>query len=287
MSRILVTGGSVFLANALFDILLTRGHSVVTTVRTPEKAQSIHSQCPNIPTDRLSCKIVPDIANPSAFDDAVICDPPLSAVIHTASPFHYSISNAKRDKFDPAVNGIVGILQSVRRHAPSVQRVLITSSFAAKFNPPKPAGSKYSEEDWNPVTWEDAENPENAQGQSGYRTSKTLAEKEAWKFMEEEKPAYTLTVENPETAGKRHFLTSGNFCNAEIVEAIGLDFPELKSALPSGGALGDGEQPPGGAEYGYDRSALVNELGLVYRSLQESVVDTVESLNAIRERTAE
>ncbi|KAL3460832.1 hypothetical protein BJX64DRAFT_175982 [Aspergillus heterothallicus] len=352
MVHILVTGGSGFLANALITTLLSRGHSIVTTVRTTEKARSLLAQYPDIASDRLRCKIVPDIAAADAFDDVVrssssgsVSDPLLSAVVHTASPFHYSIANAKKDMFDPAVNGTVGILKSVHQYAPSVKRVVITSSFAAMFNPTKPAGSKYSEADWNPVTWDDAESPANAHGQSGYRMSKALAEKEAWAFMEKEKPGFTLTVLNPslifgpvseslksldevntsnqrmrdfmtgaskekcpptasqfwvdvrdaalahavavekdETAGKRYFLTAGSFCNVEIVEAIGAEFPDLQDRLPTGEALKDGEYPPGGPKYGFDNSASVNELGIKYRSLQESVADTIRSLQVIQKR---
>ncbi|KAL3452965.1 NAD(P)-binding protein [Aspergillus insuetus] len=350
MVHILVTGGTGFLANTLITTLLSRGHSIVTTVRTAEKARTLLAQYPNINPDRLKCKIVPDIAAADAFDDAIRSespsDPPLSAVIHTASPFHYSISNAKKDMFDPAVNGTVGIMKSVHQHAPSVTRVVITSSFAAMFNAAKPAGSKYSEQDWNPVTWDEAESPGNAQGQAGYRTSKALAEKEAWAFMEREKPTFTLTVlnpslifgpvdslksldevntsnqrirdfvtgalkekcpptgsqfwvdvrdaalahavavEKPETAGKRYFLTAGSFCNADIVEVIGKEFPELKGGLPSGEALRDGQYPAGGPKYGFDNSASIKDLGIQYRSLRDSVGDTVRSLKSLRERTA-
>ncbi|PYH93111.1 putative NAD dependent epimerase/dehydratase [Aspergillus ellipticus CBS 707.79] len=342
MSNILVTGGSGFLASAVIDTLLARGHSVVTTVRTASKAATLQSQYPNA---QLSIKIVPDMAQLSAFDEAVINDPPLKAVIHTASPFHYSISNIKKDMLDPAVNGTIGILQSVHKNAPSVSRVVITSSFAAMFNAAKPAGAKYSEADWNPVTWEDAETPANAQAQAGYRTSKALAEKEAWGFMEREGPRFTLTVLNPslilgpvpptlasledvntsnqrirdfvagscrdkcpptgsqfwvdvrdaalahvvavekeEVAGKRFFLTAGSFCNAEIVAVIGEAYPELVEGLPKGEALKDGQYPAGGPKYGFDNSASVEGLGVKYRSLKESVVDTVESLKVIEKR---
>ncbi|OOF94542.1 hypothetical protein ASPCADRAFT_208212 [Aspergillus carbonarius ITEM 5010] len=347
MSRILVTGGSGFLANTLIDTLLARGHSVVTTVRTPEKAQRLQSQRPEIPSSRLSFQIVEDISQLNAFDQAVISDPPFTAVIHTASPFHYSIDNVKKDMLDPAVNGTVGILQSVHKYAPTVKRVVITSSFAAMFNASKPAGSKYSEADWNPVTWEDAESAGNAQGQAGYRTSKALAEKEAWGFMEKEKPGFSLTVMNPslifgpvapslkslgevntsnqrirdfvegkfeekcpptgsqfwvdvrdaalahavavereETAGKRYFLTAGSFCNAEVVEVLGEEFPESRDGLPAGEALADGRFPSGGPKYGFDNSASVEGLGLTYRSLKESVVDTVHSLRVVEKALA-
>ncbi|PWY85014.1 putative NADPH-dependent methylglyoxal reductase GRE2 [Aspergillus heteromorphus CBS 117.55] len=342
-SHILVTGGSGFLANSIITTLLSRGHTVTTTVRSAAKATALQSQHPSI-----NIKIVPDMSQLSAFDAAVTNHtPPLTAVIHTASPFHYSITNIKTDMLDPAVNGTVGILQSIHKFAPSVNRVVITSSFAAMSNPLKPAGEKYSEKDWNPVTWATAEQPENALSQAGYRTSKALAEKEAWKFMEDEKPRFSLTVLNPslifgpvspalssleevntsnqrirdlvsgkfrercpptgsqfwvdvrdaamahvvavektgdEVEGKRFFLTAGNFCNADIVQVLGEAFPEVKDGLPQGEALREGRFPEGGPKYGFDNEASVQGLGVVYRSLMESVVDTVRSLRVVEGR---
>lgn len=69
---------------------------------------------------------------------------------------------------------------------------MITSSFAAVFDPK--AGNRpehtYSEKDWNPITAEEAiQNPP-----SGYRASKTFAEKAAWEFVEREKPHFTLST---------------------------------------------------------------------------------------------
>lgn len=72
---------------------------------------------------------------------------------------------------------------------------MITASFASIVNPFKGAWPEhtYSEQDWNPITHEQAlENNSN-----GYRASKTFAEKAAWKFVEEEKPNFTLATINP------------------------------------------------------------------------------------------
>lgn len=51
-------------------------------------------------------------------------------------------------------------------------------------------GYTYSEKDWNPITEEEAiQDP-----MSGYRGSKTFAERAAWDYVEKEKPNFTLTV---------------------------------------------------------------------------------------------
>lgn len=56
---------------------------------------------------------------------------------------------------DPAIKGTTGILKAIKAYAPTVKRVVVTSSFASIVNseqhPPV-----YSEEHWNPVTWEQA-----------------------------------------------------------------------------------------------------------------------------------
>ena len=143
---------------------------------------------------KLSYNIVEDIATPGAFDSAVETDPPLDAIVHTASPFHYSVEDNKRDLLDPAINGTIGILEAVQKCAKSVTRVVITSSFAALSNARNPPDT-YDENSWNPVTFEEGLTTTNTQ--AAYSASKKLAEQAAWDFVKREKPSWTLTVLNP------------------------------------------------------------------------------------------
>ncbi|KAL1961374.1 hypothetical protein VTO42DRAFT_102 [Malbranchea cinnamomea] len=334
MTRVLLTGGSGFIAAHVLDTLLARGHSVVTTVRSQAKAQKIREAHPGVPKEKLDFVIVEDIARLDAFDQAVISDPPFEAVVHTASPFHFRVTDVQKDLLDPAINGTVGLLRAIKRSAPTVKRVVVTSSFAAIIDPAKEPTFTFSEEHWNPVTLEmAASNPVH-----GYRASKTFAEKAAWKFVEDEKPNFTLStvnppvvlgpivhhladlsaintsnerirdlitgaakdgcpptgtylwvdvrdlalahalaMEKPEAAGQRFFVTAGKFCNREIAEAIWESFPELRDKLPTGDALKPGEYPPQGS-FGFDNKKSRDVLGLTYRSVKESVVDTVKSL---------
>lgn len=71
-----------------------------------------------------------------------------------------------KDFLDPAIKGTTGILKAIKAYAPSVKRVIITSSFAAIVNG-KQHPKVYSEENWNPLTWEEAMNHANV-----YRASK-------------------------------------------------------------------------------------------------------------------
>lgn len=138
----------------------------------------------------------------TAFEHAVVSTPPFEAVIHTASPFHFNVTDTKKDLLDPAINGTTGILQAIKKHAPTVKRVVVTSSFAAIISANAQPGHVYSEKDWNPITEEQAwKDPP-----SGYRASKTFAEKAAWDFVEVEKPNFTLvtvSISSLKRMGKR------------------------------------------------------------------------------------
>lgn len=120
MTRVLLTGGSGFIAAHVLDILLKRGHSVVTTVRSQAKADKIKQAHSSYKSDKLDFAIVEDIAQENAFDKAVVSDPPFEAVIHTASPFHFNVTDVQKELLDPAVIGTTGILKSIKKSAPSV-----------------------------------------------------------------------------------------------------------------------------------------------------------------------
>lgn len=254
--------------------------------------------------------------------------------MHTASPFHFNVTDVQKQLLDPAIIGTTGILKSIKASAPTVKRVVITSSFAAMIDGGKGLWPEhtYTEADWSPLTHEEAlENPSN-----GYRASKTFAERAAWEFVEKEKPNFTITtmnpplvlgpivhylnsldalntsnqrirdamlgkfkdeiaetgiflwvdvrdlalahvkaIEVPEAADKRFFVVTGYFSNKEIVEIIRKNFPEYQKQLP-------GPDVKGGARpdkiFSYDNKRSTDILGLKFRSLEESIVDTAKSL---------
>ncbi|KAJ5453906.1 ketoreductase [Penicillium daleae] len=186
--KVLVTGGSGFIASHCLKALLVSNHTVVTTVRSAEKGERILRVYPESTKGQLSYVVVPDIAQEGAFDQAVISDPPFDAVIHTASPLHFRFKYPK-ELLDPAIHGTKGILRAIKDKAPSVKRVVITSSFAAIICPDEHP-DVYSESQWNPVTYEEGIED---RGKT-YRASKTLAERAAWSFMEDEKPGFSLAT---------------------------------------------------------------------------------------------
>ncbi|CAF3563258.1 unnamed protein product [Fusarium graminearum] len=223
MTKVLLTGGSGFIAAHTLEQLLEKDYSIVTTVRSEDKAQKIRNAFPDKVKDgKLEIVIVTDIAKPDAFDQ-VAKTPGLDAVIHVASPFHFNITDPKKDLIDPAVIGTTGILKALHASAPNVKRVVITSSFAAIIDEAKftDGSHVFSEKTWNPVTIDDITRSDT----TAYRASKTLAERAAWDFVAEKKPSFDLvTVCPPLVLGpvSKHLATleSINTSNARIVNLL-------------------------------------------------------------------
>lgn len=76
---------------------------------------------------KLQTCIVPDITADSAYDGLLN---EVKGVIHSASPYTFAIGDLQRDLIDPAVKGTNVLLDAVLQTS-SIQRVVITSSFAA------------------------------------------------------------------------------------------------------------------------------------------------------------
>lgn len=180
---ILITGASGFVAAHVLTAFLKAGYNVRGTVRSASSADAVlrtHVEY----TSQLTFAIVPDISAPGAFDDAV---KDVHGIIHTASPFQMSVEDNERDLLRPAIAGTKNLVQAAAAHAPLVQRIVITSSFAAIIDMGRAdggAGYVYTEKDWNPCSYADAiAGP----GPVAYCASKAFAEKAAWDFVADEK----------------------------------------------------------------------------------------------------
>jgi nucleoside-diphosphate-sugar epimerase len=136
---------------------------------------------------------------------------------------------------DPAVLGTTGILKSIVKFAPTVKRVIITSSFAAIVNRKKGFWPEhtYSEADWNPITNEEALSDPSF----GYGGSKTFAEQAAWKFVEENKPNFSLTTVNPPMiyGPMRQHVKSLNDINTSSQRMRDILLGKFKSEIPATG----------------------------------------------------
>jgi nucleoside-diphosphate-sugar epimerase len=166
--RILVTGGSGFLAGQVILRLLTDGHPVRTTVRSPAREADVRRamQRAGVATDQLEFAIA-DLTLDAGWRAIVAgCE----AVIHVASPFPSRQPKDENDVIVPARQGTVRVLRAAADAG--VRRVVMTSSFAAIGYGPKPSGEPYDETDWTDPTGP----------VSPYVKSKTLAERDAWDF---------------------------------------------------------------------------------------------------------
>ncbi|OGM49701.1 putative oxidoreductase [Aspergillus bombycis] len=186
---ILITGASGFLATHVVKAFLRQGYYVRGTVRSDQAAANVRKGFSQY-SGRLSFAIVEDIAQPGAFNEAV---KGVDGIVHTASPFQTSVQDNKRDLLWPAINGTTSILRAAQEYAPQINRVVITSSMAAVIDAGKGPQSDYTytEEDWNPMTFEQAER---ANGLVAYAASKAIAEQAAWRYMETNMPHFSLTT---------------------------------------------------------------------------------------------
>ncbi|KAF2773916.1 flavonol reductase [Teratosphaeria nubilosa] len=167
-------------------ILISGASGFVASHVVPQGVRKSHPEYES----QLSFAIVEDIAQPGAFDEAV---KGVDGVIHTASPFTFDVQDFEKDLLIPAINGTNSILQAMEKYNPNVKRMVITSSFAALINISKGAWPEhtYNEADWNLDTYETAKN---GPGLVAYCTSKKLAEEAAFKFLEEKKPAFSIST---------------------------------------------------------------------------------------------
>lgn len=194
-SLVLVTGGSGFIAVWCCYQLLERGHSVRATVRSNEKGDYLASLFSKF-GDKFSYVIASDLEKEGAFDNAV---KDVDGVLHTASPFHFNVEGDPQGKLiNPAVNGTNNVLKSIHQHGDKVKRVVVTSSFASILDSSRPVPTTYSEKDWNESSVKNAKEQGNKQdGLDAYRASKTMAERAAWEFVEQNKPKWDLATINP------------------------------------------------------------------------------------------
>ena len=91
--------------------------------------------------------------------------------------------------------------------------------------------------------------------------------------------AHVRAADSAEAQGKRFFVTAGYFSNEEIADIVRDSFPDLKEKVPAKGVKGGGY--PAEGIYKYDNARTKKVLGIEFRGLKESIIDTVKSLQAV------
>ncbi|CAE6435073.1 unnamed protein product [Rhizoctonia solani] len=194
-AKILLTGANGYYAVHVVKDLLDRGYTVVGTVRSESKGEELVKLFP-AHTGKLSYAVVPNILKEGAFDQ-VIKEGNFDAVAHAASPVVVP-GGTIEDFVKPAIDGTVGILDSIKAHGQTVKRVIITSSIVAVYTFQK--GIKHNETHWNDYIVKLVEEKgDKLPGLYLYVYSKTLAEKAVWKWWSENEKSveWDLATINP------------------------------------------------------------------------------------------
>lgn len=200
----------------MFDLLLKAQAGLTRTwhsVRSQHHLDFVTHRFPEY-EGKVTGVIIPDIAAPGAYDDAV---KDVDGIVHVASPVTLNW-NDPSDVINPAVDGAVGILTSAAKFGKNVKRVILTSSSSSITSDDGPERTLWNEV--RPLTYEALcailfnhstkpisqtywnehsaklieEHGKDSTPWAVYDASKTLAERAAWAFVEREKPTFDLTA---------------------------------------------------------------------------------------------
>ncbi|KAK4401307.1 Tetraketide alpha-pyrone reductase 1 [Sesamum angolense] len=171
-----VTGAAGFVASWLVKRLLLSGYQVVGTVRDPDDEKKVgHLKRLEGARERLEL-VRAELMVPGSFDAPIMgCH----GVFHTASPvIGLPKSDPKAEILQPAIDGTLNVLRSCKKN-PSLRRVVLTSSSSTvrvrdDFDTALPL---------NESSWSSEELCHRLN--IWYALSKTLAERAAWKFCED------------------------------------------------------------------------------------------------------
>lgn len=94
--------------------------------------------------------------------------------------------------------------------------------------------------------------------------------------------AHVRALDNPTAGGQRFLVTGGHYSNKKMVDIVRESYPRLSDRLPPDNEVKD-DTPED--VYGYDNKKSREILGLTYRSFEECVRDTVESLLSLADKS--
>ncbi|MDF2617426.1 MAG: NAD-dependent epimerase/dehydratase [Xanthobacteraceae bacterium] len=184
LAKVLVTGGSGFIAAHVMLRLLAEGHEVRATLRRLSRAEEVRAMlaaggAPDAKVEFHAADLTADAGWSEAAAGA-------DYVMHVASPLPAAMAGTDAELVGPARDGTLRVLRAAREAG--VKRVVVTSSFAAVGYGHVPGKPRYDETDWS-----DPDGP----GVDAYVRSKTLAERAAWDFVGREGGGMELSTVNP------------------------------------------------------------------------------------------
>ncbi|CAG8979483.1 hypothetical protein HYALB_00012083 [Hymenoscyphus albidus] len=193
-----------FVAATIIDQLIAKGYIVTGSVRTPTKGTQILAFHPEY-AGKLDFVVVSDYAKPGTWDDT-FREKDFEFVVHTAAPLLDDPGNEdfERDFLGPSVGGMffflsffcfgVGateLLKSAKKYGNSVKAVVVTGSINA-MTTGQDLERVFTSSEWLPLTIDDAIKAQHPY--ISYCVAKAESEKAIWKFVDEEKPNFLVTV---------------------------------------------------------------------------------------------
>ena len=180
---VLVTGGSGFIGAHCIVRLLHAGYRVRTSIRSLQRTDEVRAMVRVGEADPegiefVAADLMHDDGWPEAVDGA-------RYVLHVASPLPVRQPKDENELIGPARDGTLRVLRAARDAG--VHRVVLTSSFSAVGYRPDP-GRPFTEEDWTDLSLPQL---------TPYTRSKTLAERAAWDFADQDGGSLELSVVNP------------------------------------------------------------------------------------------
>ena len=184
-TRVLVTGGSGFIAGHCILQLLESGYQVRTTIRSvgrEDSTRSVLRDAGMVHAHDLSF-VVADLLHDDGWAEAMNG---VDVVLHVASPVQPGHVDDEDAVIAPAREGTLRVLRAAREAG--VGRVVLTSAFHAVSWGHPHTDHVFTEADWTVL---------DGPGVDTYGKSKTLAEKAAWDYAEQEGGAMELVTMLP------------------------------------------------------------------------------------------
>ena len=217
MEKVLVTGATGYIGLHCIQQLLDQGYAVNGSLRSLERKDEIFKSLESHNTSTEHLKLFSfNLNEDEGWDDGMEgCD----YLIHVASPI--ALERKSEDFFvKPAVAGVKRALKFAKKH--NIKKVILTSSVAAIFHGIE-LKEYYDENDWS-----DPENP----SIDHYSKSKTLAEKAAWDFINNDNElSFSMTTIHPGMVFGPLLINDIDGASAELLsKMINGKFPALPDA---------------------------------------------------------
>lgn len=181
-SLVLVTGASGFIGGHCVLALLKKGYAVRSVVRSESSIEKCKALINAHYSDNADVEYaIATLDADKGWDDAVKgCE----YILHLASPLPLEQPKDPNELIVPARDGALRVLKAASRAG--VKRVVMTSSQAAVCGSPLlKEGYIYDEQDWTDLTKKTV---------TPYNQSKTIAERAAWEFVNQEKSIELATI---------------------------------------------------------------------------------------------